>query len=54
MITENSECLMNFMLSLTVQVAGVVGRAECLSAIFFLSCILTYKQSVAEAKMTGV
>ena len=28
------------------QVAGVVGRAECLSALFFLLTFLAYKRSI--------
>lgn len=36
-----------FFVFVCVQVAGVVGRAELLSALFFLSSFLVYQKAVA-------
>ena len=39
--------------SLHVQVAGVVGRAETLSAFFFLSCLFTYQNACSQEDRTS-
>ncbi len=39
--------------SLHVQVAGVVGRAETLSAFFFLSCLFTYQKACSQEDRTS-
>ena len=36
-----------------VQVAGVVGRAETLSSVFFLSCLFTYKKACSREDSTS-